>query len=404
MLKPPKPANETERLRNLAEYEILDTPPEQEIDDLTEIASFICGTPVAMVSLIDSDRQWWKSVRGVEGITETPRDIAVCAYAILTPNIFIVPDLTNDKRFSEMPYVVGEPKHRFYAGMPIVTPEGNALGTICVLDNRPKILTEQQSRCLEALGRQVGALFELRRANIKLERLGRQKDEFLAIASHDLKNPLSVVGMSAQLMYDDLAPGTTLTEVHHGMLGSISRQAGTMKRIILDYLDFQAMEDGQLKLTLALADFNALVREAVESNAAYASSKNSSITFEPADGLQPINLDAPRIQQVALNFIGNAVKFSPQGSEIIVRVLPTEDGVRFEVSDSGPGLTDEDFRNVFQKYAKLSSKPTGGEKSSGLGLAICKQLVELHGGTCGVFNNEDSGATFWFELPGNPPA
>lgn len=154
--------NEVERLKALRQYRILDTDPEQAFDDLTLIASQICGAPIALITLIDEDRQWFKSRIGVE-VQETSRSVSFCAHAIQQKGIFTIPDALNDARFSDNPFVKGDPHIRFYAGAPITTQDGAALGTLCVLDYVPRKLTDDQSNALMALKRQVAAQLELRR-------------------------------------------------------------------------------------------------------------------------------------------------------------------------------------------------------------------------------------------------
>ncbi len=163
------PADEDARLEALRELEILDSAPEEDFDDLALIASQICGTPMSMISLIDRDRQWFKAKVGIEA-RETSRDLAFCAHAILQRDLFVVPDATKDPRFSENPLVTADPKIRFYAGAPLRTPEGHALGTLCVLDRFPRQLTEEQETALRALSRQVEAQLELRRRLIQERR------------------------------------------------------------------------------------------------------------------------------------------------------------------------------------------------------------------------------------------
>lgn len=161
--------NEPARLDALQRYRILDTEPERAFDDLTALASLICGTPIALITLIDENRQWFKSRVGIS-VTETSRSVAFCAHAIQQRDLFIVPDAQNDARFQENPFVRDEPHIRFYAGAPLITPDGHALGTLCVLDTVARTLTESQTWALDALRRQVQSQLELRRNLADLEK------------------------------------------------------------------------------------------------------------------------------------------------------------------------------------------------------------------------------------------
>ena len=178
MATPNPITNEAARVEALNKYAILDTEPEQAFDDLVLLASFVCKTPIALISLVDEDRQWFKSKVGIS-LAETSRDIAFCATAIQQSDVFVVPDALNDERFRNNPLVVSEPNVRFYAGAPLIDADGHALGTICVLDRIPREFLPDQQTALKALSRLVLAQLEFRRNLMLLKEalIDRTKEE-----------------------------------------------------------------------------------------------------------------------------------------------------------------------------------------------------------------------------------
>ena len=163
----PLPTNETKRLEALRRYRILDTPPEQTFDDFAFLASTICQTPIALITLVDTDRQWFKARLGLDA-TETPREQAFCAHTILSSEVMVVEDAARDERFANNPLVTAEPHIRFYAGAPLIDGEGNGLGSLCVIDRHPRQLSPEQNQALQALSRQIISQLELRRASADL--------------------------------------------------------------------------------------------------------------------------------------------------------------------------------------------------------------------------------------------
>ena len=166
-MRAPIPHNEKKRLKVLWQYEVLDTVPEEVFDDLTDLAAMICEAPIALISLVDEDRQWFKAKVGTT-VSETSRDSSFCAHAITQGDLFIVPDATRDDRFAHNPLVAADPKIRFYAGAPLITPDGHALGTLCVIDKVPRQLRPEQEQALRILAHHVVSQLELRRRSREL--------------------------------------------------------------------------------------------------------------------------------------------------------------------------------------------------------------------------------------------
>jgi HD-GYP domain-containing protein (c-di-GMP phosphodiesterase class II) len=194
----PIPSNETERLAALRSYEVLDTSPEEEFDSLTRLAGHICGTPMALVTLVDSARQWFKSKTGIES-SETPRDVAFCSHTILQSEPLVVPNALEDPRFATNPLVTSDPNIRFYCGVSLRNEAGFGLGSLCVIDREPRHLNPEQVEALKVLGRQVMAQLELKRAMRELGRHRVQLEETVAQRTKQLQCALKRV----ELTYDE---------------------------------------------------------------------------------------------------------------------------------------------------------------------------------------------------------
>ncbi|KYC40586.1 hypothetical protein WA1_26065 [Scytonema hofmannii PCC 7110] len=395
------PQNELQRLAALRRYQILDTACEAAFDDLTRLAAQICGTPIALISLVDEYRQWFKAKVGLD-VESTPRDIAFCSHAILQPNdILIVPDAQLDTRFATNPLVTSAPCIRFYAGAPLVTPEGYTLGTLCVIDFVPRQISSEQVEALRTLSRQVIAQLELRSNLDTLERITtserRQIEDLISALSHDLRTPL-------------LATRSTLLSMLGGAFGSLS---DTWRDVLEDYS--QANEDF-LKLVEALLDISRykanfgknlncellnwdkiFVRAITRSNAM--SQQKCTITYNILPSLPIVCGDELEIQRVVQNLLDNAVKVSDRNQQVTLEVSPLGvNEVKVSVHDNGQRMTPQEKERLFYRL----TQGRGRLSRSGLDLYLCRQIVEAHGGTINVESTLDEGSTFWFTLPVAP--
>ena len=520
---------ETARVQELRALHILDTAPEDAFDDITRIAALVCDAPMAMVSLVDERRQWFKSAVGL-AVREVPREQAFTTYAIAGESVFVVSDASADPRFADSPLVRGRASLRFYAGAPLITARGIAVGALCVMDRKPRGLDEKPCEILQALARQVGRLLEARRglselehalvaqqvsnadllrahamfqkafenapigvalvsihgrwlrvnralcelvgyseeellqtdfqaithpddleADLKLvadmlegrieryaiekryihragnvvhislnvslvrddqqqplyfvsqiqdvterKQLERARSEFVGVVSHELRTPVTSIRGSLGLLAANAAG--PLPQKVRDLVELADRNAQRLHRLIDDLLDLEKMEAGHFRYELGLFEVDGFVDRAVSIMTPYASQFRVRLEKVTPPISIRIKADEKRIQQVMTNLIANAVKYSPSDGEVQICAKRLSSTVRFEVRDFGPGIPKDFQGTIFQRFAQSALPPSVAVSSSGLGLSICKNIIEAHGGQIGFDTEQNVGTTFWFEI------
>ncbi|MGB5437943.1 MAG: GAF domain-containing protein, partial [Maribacter sp.] len=309
MIRPIDHSKEKERLAALASYSILDTLPEEDYNTLTALAAEICGSPISLISLLDNERQWFKSSFGLD-VSETPKEYAFCAHAINEEDdIFIVQDSRTDERFHDNPFVVGEPQVIFYAGVPLLTPEGLPLGTLCVIDHKPKLLSQSQITSLKALSKQVMNLLQLRKSNMQLKKtlldLEEKNDElerFAYIAAHDLKSPLNNISTTTEVFSESY--DTILDDDGRMLIGFIRKAASQLKGLV-DGLLAYSKSDSILKEKGSHIDLIALRTDLLGLFAF-----DNSVSIDISSELEHITTNRTAIDQILINLVGNAIKYN----------------------------------------------------------------------------------------------
>ncbi|MGD1890925.1 MAG: ATP-binding protein [Cyclobacteriaceae bacterium] len=393
----PNIPNESARLDELESYSILDTLPDTDYDNLTAIASEICSTPISLISLIDTNRQWFKSHHGLE-VSETPREYSFCAHAIEIPNqVFVVPDARRDKRFLDNPLVTGDPFIVFYAGVPLVTENGLPLGTLCIIDKKPRRLTESQKQSLEALANQVMKLLELRKSKHKLQRANQQLEEknqmlekFAQLAATDIKSPLNnirTVYTTFLKKYQDKLDSQGVR-----FISSIKKSTLRLTNLV-DGLLRNAKADRlkrQEKSTVHLSDVQEGILEL------YPPSDDYIIEFF-FEELQPFHLNRVVLEEILINLVSNAVRYNDKViAQVEVGAREDERYYEFFVSDNGSGIKESEHAKVFEMFTVLHPVDRFGEYGIGIGLANVKKLVDEFGGEITVDSEMSEGSIFTF--------
>ena len=401
MVKPEIPNNEQQRLEALKSFNILDTLEEKEYDAITRIAADICNTPMALVSLVDEGRQWFKSHHGLDA-TETPRDLAFCAHAINTPeSLLLVHDASKDERFSDNPLVTGGPSVQFYAGAPLNTKDGESIGTLCVIDTKPRAeFTERQQASLKDLADQVMAQLELRRQQIKekivneeLRIKNNQLKQLSYRMAHDMKTPLLGISSVVGFIKEDYTEFFKDTEIPN-YLGIIDNRVEYMESLINGIINYNAITNADIKVE----NFN--VSKELQ-HVLNTQSGHDTVQLHLENCNHNIKHSLNSFDQIFRDLISNSIKFTDK-SDIEINVSFSEDQnfYSFTFEDNGPGIPEKYWEKVFVLFEKLGTEDT---KDTGIGLTTIKELIEKLGGSITLSKRKDNkeGVHFSFTVSKN---
>jgi len=353
------PSNEVKRLQDLFDYDVLDTPPEESFDTLTALAATICGRPIALVSLIDEKRQWFKSHHGLDA-TETPREYAFCAHAIHQQNIFEIYDSREDTRFFDNPLVTGSPNVISYAGAPLETANGSNLGTLCVIGHEPALLSDTQKQALGLLAKQVVSVLELRK-NVKLKNDLFQKlmsltkkidyrnselNDFSVRAAHDLSGPIRQISQLAHFCLDSVESSESLKIPDY--CKSMIDRCKSLQVLIRDIFELtraEARTDSEQKISfkrVVAKALNSLERDLENSKVDLQCEISCEIEFHSVE---------IRLQQVLYNLISNSIKYAnPEMESCWVKLIISDfdSGILIKVEDNGLGIPEQYHEKLFK--------------------------------------------------------
>ena len=399
MIKAPLPANESLRQNDLKQYMILDSVDEEQFDRITELASIICETPISVISLVDKDRQWFKSRHGNIPVTETSRDIAFCSHAILDPNnILVVNDVQKDERFRDNPLTTGDPHINFYAGAPLISEAGFPLGTLCVIDHKPRELSEYKLKALKMLADWVVVQMELKRKNYELERMQielqstvRELKHFGQVISHDLRSPLRGIMILAKELENDYGP--LLDDEGKRITSFIYNRSAFMNKMALQLLEYAStprllQESRENFPVKSLFDETAMMLDIPEH-------------FRLEYNVNGQEMIAPKmaVQQILLNLCTNAIKYNDKDNGVLkLDFKESETHYQFSVEDNGPGIPASFQVKMYELFQTLNITDRNSEKGTGIGLTTVKKLVETLGGSIDLHSEVDKGCRFVFTI------
>nr|WP_227678423.1 GAF domain-containing hybrid sensor histidine kinase/response regulator [Psychrobacter vallis] len=447
ILNPPKHSypvavDDAERINKLRKYQVLNNNDEPAFKRLIDLAKLFFDMPVVTITFMDEEAQYLKSVYGLGDICRTTREVAICNYTVLSNEVFIVPDLLEDERFSQNPLITQSPYLRFYAGAPIILHENNKsyrLGSLCLMDMKPNhSFDDQQAKVLAQFAMMAADALQLQDKQREAKYANEMKSDFLANMSHEIRTPMNgIIGMVEML------GETELSSEQQGYVDNIKVSNEHLMSIINGILDLSKVESGKMTIDSIPINLSALCNEVVSLFTVKARQRGLTLDYHYTESLSPyVQGDPVRLKQILANLVNNAVKFTREGGRVSIDVkhvpnchsddfdgYSTDSSYRtqdiqernvdkdtpqntinkvvshevmtlcIEVTDTGVGIKAESLDAIFDAYGqanKFTHRLYGG---TGLGLSVCKSLVGLMGGYIDVYSEVGVGTTFRVLLP-----
>lgn len=399
MITPTIPANEAGRLEALRGYGILHTEKEVEYEQITDLATNLTGLPISLVSFVDMEEVWFKATKGMD-ICSSERGLSFCSHAVgHTDLVFMLEDIKADERFHDHPYANLENNPiQFYAGVCLVDKDGYKLGTLCVIDNKPNSLNENQLGGLRILAKQVVKLVELHKANnvlkeiqVDLEKKNKELKDFAGVVSHDMKMPLANIIVTTDILKAKFADNLDPKALDY--LSYLKQSSFTLSDYIsglLAHYESDKMSDESNESF----DIHHLLEEIIE---LLNINLKCDINF-PEENIE-LTCNRSALEQILLNLIGNSLKYNDKDCIVIdIECKRNSEMVMFKISDNGIGIPEDKIDSIFDLFTTIGNVDRKGNKGNGIGLSTVKKLVNNLGGSIKVESTEGVGTSFEFAL------
>jgi len=393
-------SNDEVRIAALRRYAILDTEAEPAFDRCTRLAARLLGMPMAAISFLDTERQWFKSAVGLP-VSETSLEGAFCLRAVEHEDAFVVPDALRDERFRTSPLVTGPLGLRFYAGVPLLDRAGHALGTLCVMDRRPRRLGAAKLEILQDLAGMVMNELELRLAKAEAMSAKREalranaaKSNFFQAMSHELRTPLNAIIGFSQIMADD--DSGSLSDPHREYARMIHTAGSSLLDLVRNLLALKQLEQGKYTPRNEDSDLVDAVHEIVESAQPRAATQGVGLVLDSTLSAEGRRIDLSALRRILANLLSNAISVSPAGGHVSVAATDRDGSVLLTVQDTGPGIPAKIFKNLADGTISAAD---GAEPSYGLALTVAHELAEALGGNLRVERNGPRGTVISACLP-----